>query len=113
MCLQMYCRSKRQRAMSETVTAQGPDQSHPSPSTPQRQGTNTALPHPLFETIDLTSVPLSHSPQTEHEHIYGTFEDTDVEADTVQWDPEDDLGDEENVVISWHHVDSEDVTQVM
>lgn len=103
--------------MSETVTAQGPGQSHPSQSTPtgQRQGTNTTLPDPLFETIDLTSAPLSHSPQTEHEHIYHvTFEDTEVdEEDTVHWDPEDDLGDEENALISWHHVDSEDVTQVM
>ncbi|XP_054641985.1 uncharacterized protein LOC129187162 isoform X2 [Dunckerocampus dactyliophorus] len=96
-------------------TAQGPRQSEPSQSTPtdQRQGTNRSFPDPWSETIDLTSTSLSHSLQTEHEHIYRVAsEDTELdEADTVLWDPEDNLGNEENVVITYHLVDSEDVTQ--
>ncbi|XP_054627296.1 uncharacterized protein LOC129178769 isoform X2 [Dunckerocampus dactyliophorus] len=96
-------------------TAHGPRQPEPSQSTPtdQRQGTNRSFPDPWSETIELTSTSLSHSLQTEHEHIYRVAsEDTELdEADTVLWDPEDNLGNEENVVITYHLVDSEDVTQ--
>lgn len=93
----MQPRWKKKRAISETETAQGPGPSHPFQSTPtdiknshigQRQDTNTSedsLQDPLFD-----------------------------EADTLVWDPEDDLGGEEMVVIRWNYVkEDEDVTQVM
>ena len=88
----MQPRSKKKRAISETETAQGPGPSHPFQSTPtdirnshigQRQDTNTSedgLPDLLFD-----------------------------EADTLVWDPEDDV-----VVIRWNYdKEDEDVTQVM
>ncbi|KAF0045905.1 hypothetical protein F2P81_002434 [Scophthalmus maximus] len=64
-----------------------------------------------------TAVPID-SPQTEHEHAcHETFEDVPEvdEADTVVWDPEDDLGradGDETVVITWNYGINEDVTQI-
>lgn len=141
---QMQPRSKKQRAISETVKAQGPGKSHHSHSTPkdikkthigQGQDTNASdhdddnvwnhlqpsndLPDSIFEIIDLTSAVPNDSPQTEPEHIcHETFEDVPEvdEADTVEWDPEDDLGGtdgDETVVITWNYVNNEDVIQVM
>lgn len=95
-CLQIQPRSRKRRVISETETAQGPESSHPFQSTPtdienshigQRHDTKTdSLPDPLFD-----------------------------EADTLVWDPENDLGEEEEevVVIQWDYVEEdEDVTQV-
>lgn len=88
----MQPRSEKIRAISETETAQSPGPSHPFQSTPtdiknshigQRQEENTSevsLPDPLFN-----------------------------EADTLVWDPDDDL-----VVLKSNYVEEdEDVTQVM
>lgn len=134
---QLQPRSKKQRTISATVTAQGAGKSHPSHSTPtdikkthigQRQDTNTRdhdeilEPSPAsnsFEIIDLTRAVPNVSPQTEPEHIcQDTFEEVPEvdDADTVVWDPEDDLGrvdGDETVVITLDYINSEDVTQVI
>lgn len=138
---QLQPRSKKQRAISETVTAQGPGKSHPSHSTPtdiqkthigQGQDTNTRDHDEIwnhlqpsndfpnsFEIIDLTRAVPNVSTQTEPEHIcQDTFEEVpEVDnADTVVWDPEDDLGrvdGDETVVITLDYINSEDVTQVI
>ncbi|XP_049417519.1 uncharacterized protein LOC125879603 [Epinephelus fuscoguttatus] len=140
MHFQLQPSSKKQRAASETVTAQGPGKSHPSHSTPtdikktnigQGQDTNTNdhdevwnhlqpfndFPDSCFEIIDLTRAVPNASPQTEPDHICRvTFEEVPEvdEADTVVWDPEEDLGradGDETVVITLDNVNSEDVTQ--
>nr|XP_033503594.1 uncharacterized protein LOC117270188 [Epinephelus lanceolatus] len=140
MHFQLQPRSKKQRTKSETVTAQDPGKSHPSHSAPtdikkthtgHGQDTNTSdhdevwnhlqpfndFPDSCFEIIDLTRAVPNVSPQTEPEHIYHfTFEEVPGvdEADTVVWDPEEDLGradGDETVMITLDYVNSEDVTQ--
>lgn len=122
--------------------AQGPGKSRPSHSTDikqtligQGQDTDTSdddedkvcnhfqpsndFPGSCFEIIDLTSAVPNDLLQTEPEHIcHETFEDVPEvdEADTIEWDPEDDLGGaggDETVVITLNYVNNEDVTQVI
>ncbi|XP_034535248.1 uncharacterized protein LOC117809829 isoform X2 [Notolabrus celidotus] len=121
-------RSKRQRAPSETVTAQAQRELHPFHSTPtdmkkthigQGPDTNSSddedenvwnelqpssdIRDPDFELIDLTSAgPVNQDAP-----------DGD-EADTVEWDPEDDLAktdDDDPVVITLNHNNNDDVIQ--
>ncbi|XP_042260798.1 uncharacterized protein LOC121892073 isoform X1 [Thunnus maccoyii] len=135
-------RSKKQRTVPETVTAQGPGKSHHSHSTPKDikkthigQDTNANdhdddkvwndvqpsndYPESCFEMIDLSSAVPDDSSQTEPEHIcHETFEDVPEvdKADTVKWDLEDDLGGadgDETVVITWNYINNEDVTQAV
>lgn len=69
--------------------------------------------------IDLSRAAPHVSTQTEPEHIcQDTFEEVPEadHADTVVWDPEDDLGrvdGDETVVITLDDINSEDVTQVI
>ena len=124
------------------MTAQGPGKSHHSHSTPKDikkthigQDTNANdhdddkvwndvqpsndYPESCFEMIDLSSAVPDDSSQTEPEHIcHETFEDVPEvdEADTVEWDLEDDLGGadgDETVVITWNYINNEDVTQAV
>ncbi|XP_060776849.1 uncharacterized protein LOC132886320 [Neoarius graeffei] len=137
---QLQQRPKR-KAVSETVTAQGPRTSQPFRSTPkdietihtgQRQDTNAnnydlevhwnnLQPSNDFndsiDIVDLTGAAPNVSLQTEPEHIRQVnFDEEPVadDADTVLWDPEDDLSradGDEAVVITLHYINSEDITQ--
>ncbi|XP_060774037.1 uncharacterized protein LOC132884236 [Neoarius graeffei] len=136
---QLQQRPKR-KAMSETVTAQGPRTSQPFRSTPkdietihtgQWQDTN-ANNHDLevhwnnlqpsndfndsTDIVDLTGAAPNVSLQTEPEHIRQVnFDEEPVadDADTVLWDPEDNsrADGDETVVITLHYINSEDITQ--
>lgn len=96
-CFQMQPRSKKRRAISETDTAQGPGPLHPFQSTPT--------------DIQNSHTGQRHDTKTSEDGLPDSLFD---EADTVVWDPEDDLDGEEVVVIKCNYVEEdEDVTQVM
>ncbi|KAK2810383.1 hypothetical protein Q5P01_000406 [Channa striata] len=126
----MKPRTKKGRVTSETVKPQGAGTCHCSSSTSKdtekqdpdsRDGDKNIwyptlqpldnFPESCFEIIDLTSAVCDNSPQIEHEHISHETskaipELDGSEDDTVEWDPEEDLGgadDDETDVITWYY----------
>ncbi|KAG7518374.1 hypothetical protein JOB18_033040 [Solea senegalensis] len=102
--LQMSTRFKKQRVTSDIMTAEDPGKSRHLHSTPTH----------ISQEQDTNSSEIVGYPQTEPRHIYYEDVSESDEADTIEWNPENDLGGADiadTVIITLNYVNNEGATQ--